>query len=247
MAIKNTLIGAARNVKVWAGKNAPIILIGCGIAGFIATAVTTHRAAVKATKVIEEQELKTPKEKIKGTWKYYVTPTLLGVGSAAFIIAGTVQHQRRLAALAALCSASETALKEFKEGAHKMLGDSKSEKLQDAIAGDKIENNPPSDEIISKAMDNGKTLCYDMFLGRPFLSSIDDIKRAMNDLNSSIIHSEAVSLNEWYAELDSDLVSFGDNVGWDVDNLIDINFSSKLYKNTPIVAVSFKNNPKTLW
>ena len=75
----------------------------------------------------------------------------------------------------------------------------------------------------------GNTLCYDAFNSRYFYSDIDQIKRAINELNRRMLNEMYVSLNDFYDELNLKHSGNGYELGWKLDDgLVEIDFSSQL-------------------
>lgn len=189
------------------------------------------------------------KEMFALTWKCYIPAAIIGAGSIACIIGGTVQGQKRLAALSALYSMSEQALKEYREATKEVVGEKNTEKISDKIAEDKLKMHKCPDDLVLNT-GQGITLFFDSWTGRYFRSNIDFVKRLVNDYNSAIIHGDTVSLNEWYGSLSLPQVSSaaGDEIGWDYDALIDIAYHSKLNENDePCVVLDFTERPRMLY
>lgn len=185
------------------------------------------------------------KEMIKLTWKCYIPATIIAAGSIACIVGGTVQGQKRLAALSALYSMSEKALKEYQEKAKEVVGEKNAEKISDKVAEDRILTNKGQGFVRT---DYGTTKVIDSWTGQRFLSDIDFIKRTVNEVNSAIVHGDSVSLNEWHAWLGIDPCMCGDEIGWDCDALIEISYRAKLDENDePCIVLDYKERPKHLY
>lgn len=246
--IKSFVKGIGR----WANKNSPVILAGIGIAGLVATAVAATKATIKATKIVEERKQTalnpvTKKEIVAATWKLYIPTAIIAAGSIACIIGGTVQGQKRLAAISALYSMSEQALKEYKEATKEVVGEKNADKVADKVAENKMAVHKCPDELILNT-GKGNTLFYDSWNGRYFRSDIDVIKRIVNDLNSSIIHGDAVSANSFYAEVGIPLILNGDEIGWDCEALMEFSYRPKLNdKDEPCIALDYTERPRYLW
>ena len=137
-------------------------------------------------------------------------------------------------------------MSEYREKVVETIGEKKERIVRDKVAEERVKKNPVSkNEVIVTG--NGKTLCFDPISGRYFMCSIETIKRAENELNKQMLHdiSGYVSLNEFYDELGLDHTSVGDDLGWNTDQLIDINFSSQLNDNgEPSVVLDYLVAPK---
>lgn len=257
-----------KNAKVLVAKKSPEILTGIGVAGFITTTILAVRATPKALTLIEEEKRRqnreimdeakkngwescnridrlTPIEAIKVAWKPYVPVAIIGVASAACIIGASSVHAKRTAALATAYKLSETALTEYKEKVVETIGEKKEQLVRDKIDKDHIDKDPVSKKevIITKS---GETLCYDSLSGRYFKSDIEQIKRAVNELNKRMLSEMYISLNEFYDELDLAHTAVGYELGWNLDyGLIDVDFSSQIAEDeTPCIVISYNVAPR---
>lgn len=249
---KLNLANLVSNTRQFANKHSPEILTGIGIAGMITTTVLAVRATPKALELLEEKKNEdwvdelSPLEVVKTAWRPYVPAAVTGVASVACLIGASSVNAKRNAALATAYKLSETALTEYREKVIETIGEKKEKTVRDKVAEERVKKNPVSkSEVV--VTNNGTTLCFDPISARYFKSSIDKIKRAENELNKQMLHdiSGYVSLNEFYDELGLDHTSVGDDLGWNVDRLIDISFSSQLNDNgEPSVVLDYLVAPK---
>lgn len=249
---KPNLANLMSNTRQFVSKRSPEILTGIGIAGMITTTVLAVRATPKALQLIEEKKNEdwvdelSPLEVVKTAWKPYVPAAVTGITSVACLIGASSVNAKRNAALATAYKLSETALTEYREKVIETIGEKKEKTVRDKVAEERVKKNPVSkSEVI--VTNNGTTLCFDPISARYFKSSIDKIKRAENELNKQMLHdiSGYVSLNDFYDELGLDHTSVGDELGWNVDRLIDISFSSQLNDNgEPSVVLDYLVAPK---
>ncbi len=249
---KPNLAKLVSNTRQFANRHSPEILTGIGIAGMITTTVLAVRATPKALQLIEEKKNEdwvdelSPLEVVKTAWKPYVPAAVTGVASVACLIGASSVNAKRNTALATAYKLSETALSEYREKVIETIGEKKEKTVRDKVAEERVKKNPVSkSEVI--VTNNGTTLCFDPISARYFKSSIDKIKRAENELNKQMLHdiSGYVSLNDFYDELGLDHTSVGDDLGWNVDRLIDISFSSQLNDNgEPSVVLDYLVAPK---
>lgn len=241
----------AQSVRVTLAKRSPEILTGIGIAGMITTTVLAVKATPKALILLEEEKKEKGVDKlkfkstIKTAWKCYVPATVTGVMSVACLVGASSVNVRRNAALATAYSISETALKEYRAKVVETIGERKEQAVRDAIAKDKIEQNPVSTrEII--ITDKGDTLCYDTISGRYFKSGKDKLERIVNELNRRMLNEGYISLNEFYSEIGLPLITVGDELGWRTDRgFVELYFSAQLTPdNEPCMVVGFDVAPK---
>lgn len=202
--------------------NAPAILTVVGASGTVATAYLTGKASFKAAKVIADAQFKEnlyekghelePKEKIVLVWKCYVPPVAIGVGTVTAIIFANRISSKRAAALAAAYAISEGRFSEYKEKVKEKMGIQKEQKVIDEIAQDRMNNNPPSDGML--IIGDSKVLCKDEFTGRYFRSTVEEIKRAENEVNFEIIHSGYAVLSDFYEKIGLKPTSVSEMFGW---------------------------------
>lgn len=248
---KQTLANLVKNAQMWTSKHSPEILTGVGIAGMITTTVLAVRATPKALLLIddatfEKKEALTALETVKVAWKPYVPAAVTGVASVACLIGATHVSLRRNAALATAYQLSATALSEYKEKVVETIGEKKEKAVQDAIDKDRLDKNPVTkNEVL--ITDRGSTLCYDPISARYFKSDIDRIKRAENELNRRMLHDifGYVSVNELYDELGLEHIMVGDDLGWNVNELVNIEFGSQLTDDgQPCVVINYVVAPR---
>lgn len=249
---KINLATIAKDIRKFASKRSPEILTGIGIAGMITTTILAVRATPKALELIEEQKEEesvdelSSFEVVKVAWKPYIPAMVTCVASTACLIGASSVNTKRNAALATAYKLSETALSEYRDKVVETIGEKKERIVRDKVAEERVKKNPVSkNEVIVTG--NGKTLCFDPISGRYFMCSIETIKKAENTLNKQMLHdiSGYVSLNEFYDELGLDHTSVGNDLGWNTNQLIDIDFSSQLNDNgEPSVVLDYLVAPK---
>ena len=244
-----------KDAKVMVSKRSPEIVTGLGSAGMISTTVLAVRATPKALDLIARAEDKkfdnghgnklTVSEKMKVAWKPYIPAAITGIASISCIIGASSVHAKRNAAIAAAYNLSQTALTEYKEKVVETIGEKKEQAIKDKIAKDKIKKDPVSkSEVIVTG--KGNTLCYDAFNSRYFYSDIDQIKRAINELNRIMLNQMYVSLNDFYDELNLKHSGNGDELGWKLDDgFIEVDFSSQLSDDgRPCLVIEYMVAPR---
>ena len=249
---KTNLATITKDIRKFASKRSPEILTGIGIAGMITTTILAVRATPKALELIEEQKEEesvdelSSFEVVKVAWKPYIPAMVTCIASTACLIGASSVNTKRNTALATAYKLSETALSEYRDKVVETIGEKKERIVRDKVAEERVKKNPVSkNEVIVTG--NGKTLCFDPISGRYFMCSIETIKKAENTLNKQMLHdiSGYVSLNEFYDELGLDHTSVGNDLGWNTNQLIDIDFSSQLNDNgEPSVVLDYLVAPK---
>ena len=248
---KPKVAGLVNGVRTFTVKHTPEILVGIGITGMITTTVLAVGATPKALILIDEKKKEegvdelSPLEVAKTTWKCYVPAAVTGTLSVACMIGGSSVSARRNAALATAYKLSETALTEYREKVIDTIGERKERDIRDKVDKSRVEKNPVSKSEVF-ITEKGNTLCLDYYSGRYFKSDIEQIKKAVNELNRTMLVDMYVSLNEFYDELGLDHTSIGDQVGWKVDDgLIELDFSSQIADDgTPCIVLNYRVAPK---
>lgn len=246
------LSGLIRRGTLYAEKHAPAILTYLGIGGFFTTTALAVVKTPEAMHLIDEKKRReqrgqlTMGQVIKATWKCYIPAAVMAVGSTGCLIGANVINGRRQAALMAAYSLSERAVAQYHAKVVETLGKRKEQAIREAVDKERIDNDPPSKEILMAA-GNGKTLCYDAFCGRYFYSDRAAIMSAVNELNRrmSTYTEPYVSLNQLYMEVGLPVVEVGDLMGWNVNtDLIKVFFTSQLVDGTtPALVMSFDTTP----
>jgi hypothetical protein len=240
------------NVQKAITKHSPEILTGLGIAGMLTTTVLAVKATPRALQLIElEKEDKdvdelTPMETVKATWKCYIPAAMTATTSVACLIGASSVHLRRNAALATAYKLSETAFAEYREKTIETIGERKESAIRDRIDKKHIDENPVSKtEVI--LTEKGNSLCYDHWSGRYFRSDIDQINRAINEVNRQMLVSMGgfVTLNDLYDELGLSHTLLGETLGWRIDNgLIEPRLGSQIADDgTPCIVLDYNIPP----
>lgn len=248
-----------KDVKMVASKYSPEILTGIGIAGMITTTVLAVRATPKALKLIDEKkeelgleadEKLTPVETVKATWKCYAPAVVTGVTATACLIGSNRANARQKAALAAAYNLTATTLAEHKEAVTELIGEKKEQLVRDKVAEERIKKEPLNQSTVIMTGD-GTTRFLDRFSGQRFVSDIEKVRRAVNELNAKMLEGEDyVSLNEFYYELGLDGVEIGDDLGWNVSKdgrkgMIDVDFSAQVdHDGKPTIVLEYLVAPK---
>lgn len=245
---KPNLSKMLRNARQALAKHSPEILTGVGIAGMITTTILAVRATPKALDLIskkeyEEQRELTAMETVKTAWKPYVPAAVVGTLSTACLVGANSVNLKRNAALAAAYTLSDTAFREYKEKVVETIGEKKEQTVRDKVAEKQVTENPPSSEVA--VIGKGPSLCLDPLSMRYFKSDINTIKKAANEVNAQILTSVYgwATINDFYDELNLPHTDTGDNLGWDLDNRINIHISAQVTEDGEPCLVIGHNNP----
>jgi hypothetical protein len=256
-------------------ENSPTILTGVAVGGLVTTTLFGITSTPKALSVIDNHVLDKHEELVaqgvleedvsfidwldgrdpiemvsrldafRLTWRVYLPTIIIGATTIACIIGANHISLRRNAALASLYGITEAALKEYKAKVVETIGKSKELKMRDEISGDQIKRNPPgTNEVIFTG--KGEVMCFDTISGRYFKSDIEQIRKAINELNRGLLSDMFVTLNEFYDAIGLANTKLGDDMGWDIDKgMIDVSFSAQLTEDgEPCLVLNYDVEPK---
>lgn len=242
-----------QNGKTVVNQNASTILTAVGVVGVVTTAVLTGKAAVKATELCRDHEEAFPKvwenkktsvitrEKLGLTWQCYISPVASGVTTIGCIVAGHRLDAKKAAALAAAYGLSEKRLQEYKDKVLEKMGVNKERAVRDEVVQDRVNATPGSNEVI---IGTSNVLCFDVYSGRYFESNMEEIRQAVNTVNSYILDHEYASLSHFYDEINIPPTGMSDEVGWKSADLIEVGFSTVMSPDKrPCLAMDFNNRP----
>lgn len=247
-----TFLQITSRVQKLVGDNSPLILTGIGVAGTITTAVLTGKATIKAVEVLNvyryDQDPKaelfiTKKQAVGHTWKLYIQP----VASATLTVTAIVLSQRiggrRAAAMASAYMLSERAFDEYKDKVVEKIGETKERHVREEVIQDRLNDNPVTENSIV-VTNGGNALCLEPFSMRYFNSSMEELKKAENDLNYIVINHQYASLTDFYNLIGLERTQVSDDLGWNSDKLLELTFTSALASDgRPCLVVTYQTVP----
>ena len=238
--------------SVWAGakKHSPEILIGMGIAGAASSVIFAVKATPKAMILLEEkrQELGVEKleakEIIKNAAPVYI-PTAVSFGvSVACIVGASSVNARRNAALTAAYTLSESTLRTYRDKVLETVGEDKEREIRQKAAIEQQQRTPePQTLVVSSAA--GQLKCFDSLSGRYFVSTKNEIDKAVNEFNRQLRDDMRISLNDWYDLIGLDTNKLGDMLGWDIERgYVETCYASRLDEDgLPCLVVNYVEPP----
>lgn len=240
--MKNKVTEFLEKAEIFTKKNSPVILTGLAMVGVISTAYAAYKAGPRADKILEvyhedmrdchpdDKEAKRAVigETIKKLVPVVAPSIIMGGTTIACIVGSHSVSSRRIAALSAAYSLSETTVKNLNNKMEEMLGEKKARAIKDSIMKDKLKESEKKDQKLLGdgnvyVPDNGYVLCKDLYSGRTFYSTAEKIKQAIVQCSSDVQQEMWVSLNDFYAEINSpqlEPIPMGEDLGWNVDDTI---------------------------
>lgn len=235
--------------------NSPAILTGIGVVGTLTTAYLAGKASWRASEIVADETVAaqittgdenfefTNKAKAKMVWKLYIPSLASAAVTSSAIICASRIGTKRTAAMAAAFAVTERAYDEYTEKVKEHLGKPKEKKVRDEIAQDRVNRSYEENrEVIITG--NGDVLCHDAYSGRYFMSNMEAIRRAENDINAKILREDSASLTDFYNALKIEPTSSSDDVGWNTDKRLELHIATVLTSdNRPCISVDFAAVP----
>jgi len=228
--------------------NSTAILAGIGATGVVTTGYLSWKVGYRVgfdegindeSSLISEAPFKVRfKRGFDLHWKHHIPPVLVGGVAIGCIIAGTRVGNRRTAAMAAAYSISERAFTEYKDKVVEKLGERKDQSVRDDIAQDKVTKAAISRDTVLYG--SGTVLCYELHTGRPFLSDMETLKKAQNEVNARLLKHDYAYLSDFYQLIGLGHTSSADNFGWMSDRQMELEFSTTLAdESRPCLAFEY--------
>lgn len=235
------LLGLGINSKQLIRINAPVLLTAMSVSGLLTTSYLVGRASWDAAILLDKEEHKRllNKEKLIVVMPLYIPAGFSFSVTVASMIAATSISTRKTAAIAAAYALSEKALIEYKEKVIDTFGEKKAVGIKDAIAQEKVKNNPPSNAEVILASP-GNVLCYDVYTGRYFHSDSEQLRKSENTINAKIFRELYVPLDELFDLWGLPHTKLSGTVGWSSGKLVEFIYSTTLAKDgQPCITVEY--------
>jgi len=243
-----TILKAAEKFLI---DNSPGILTGLGVAGAVTTAVLTGKAAYSSALIIAAEYHEdgkdlgpgpTVKEKVQLVWKEFIPPAAVGVVTIAAIIGANQIGSRRAAAFAAAYKLSEQLSEDYKKKVLETFGLKNEEKVRTELAAERI--NKISDRGLI-VLAGSEVLLYDELSGRVFKGKVEDINKAVNEINHQVLNFHFASLSEFYEKIGLTATSFSDSIGWNLDELLEVQFTAVMTEDQqqPAIMIGYNHEP----
>lgn len=236
----NKVMDFLEKAETFTSKNSPTILTGMAIVGVISTTYTAFKAAPKAEKILEEYRKdmsycdrndKEAKRVVVGEAAKKIIPVMappiiMGGSTIACVIGSHSASSRRIAALSAAYTLSESTVKNLNSKMEEILGEKKTRAVKDAIMKDKLKADTEKDQKVLSDSNfvmpsDGTVLCKDLYSGRLFYSNAEKIKQAIAKCSYDVITDMYISLNDFYEAIGSPQLTripMGEDLGWNLDD-----------------------------
>lgn len=244
-------------------KYSPKILTYLGVAGIFGTAIVSYKTYPKVEAIVEEHnnivkvifkdnrdvQAKLKKEK----WRFFkelvkaVGPALaMSIISSACVICADAINTRRISILSAAYAVAEKRindLEDYKNKVRDVVGNKKADLVDKAHDENDVLYPVKAADVYETG--HGHMLCFDKFSGRYFRCNPGYIRNVFKDLNWRLCNEHWITVNEYYAEIDMEANDAGDILGWDLEEMGQINPTISTFLATvdgveePCTVVSF--------
>lgn len=235
-------------------SNLPILRTVFSVVGTVVTPIWTGRSVLIAKDIIDKESQKrggapiSKGECVELTWPHFVGPFLLG----AFTVYNEIENTRdllgKVSAATAAAALSNKALEQYKNKNKELFGNSNDRKIESEIAEDKVKALSAKYNGNSPVILGGEKLLFmDAFSGRPFRSTIQNVRKAVNDINESLIpggtwsSENQMTLNDFYASIDDQqnlgMLEAGYHLGWLTKNSMKYDIEWKQYNESTVIGV----------
>lgn len=231
----------------WMSAKSPEILSGLAIAGLVGTIALTVRATLKVEKALKEAEERKGekldlKETAKEVWKPIAPVVASAVATGACVIASHTIEENRKAALMAAYTMAQGELDTYKKKFKEVCGEEAAEEVTKEVDKERVVSYTP-DQVFFTNTDG--CICFDPMSGRYFRSNKNTIVSAVNRVNQNIIDSWSAVLNDFYEELGLPACGLGDDLGWNTNNLLRVDFDTALTPGgDPVLVLNYKVYPE---
>ena len=253
----------AKDLAGEAIKHSPKILTYLGVAGIFGTAIVSYKTYPKVEAIVMEHnnivemifkngtdtQAKLKKEK----WRFFkelvkaVGPALaMSIISSACVICADAINTRRISILSAAYAVAEkriNELEDYKDKVRDIVGNKKADQVDKVHDENDVLYPIKAADVLETG--NGHMLCFDKFSGRYFRCNPGYIRNVFKDLNWRLCNEHWITVNEYYSEIGIESNDAGDILGWDLDEMGQINPTISTFLATvdgveePCTVVSF--------
>lgn len=227
----------------------PDILTATACIGVGATAVMCGKNTLTANDILkaydEENPDATTKDRVLKAAPAYIPTIILATATIACIIGARTTSAKQTAALASAYTIATEAAARYRDKVLEVVGEEKAKEVDEKIADEQLKAHPLSEQqpII---VGTGKVLCFDTLSSRYFMSDMETLRKVQNDMNRIILDDMYASLNDFYYRIGLDPMNLGEELGWTIDSLIDLKFTSRLSEDgQPCLVVNYESVPRS--
>ena len=211
-------------------KNSNLVLTIVSATGVLATVAVAIRGTIKAVKLCEEKQVHGTKEVLKTVWKCYIPTIGMVILTTTAILYNGKINAKKIAVLTSAYSGATEALKKIEEKMQDEIGPKKTDKVMSGAESELAKESIPEkrDQII--ATGKGSQLFFCASTGQWFYSDWNGVelaeaklRKVVTDIVKAWGGSEFVPVREAQEALNLPVTDMGDYMGWDTEDLMDVN------------------------
>lgn len=224
-------------------RNSHHILTGLALLG-VGTSVAL---SVRADRIMHEWDIDefkqlTKEQRIKLYVRIYAPPAIAVLATGACIVGAHSISVKRESSLLLAYEGTRSMYDRYRASVQERLGPEEKQIAEKAAS----KAQPAPRETI--VYGEGDCLFYDAYSGRYFKSTVNKIDRVVNELNYTLLREMCVSLNEFYAGIGLEGISLGDQLGWNEQRQIEIQYGAKVSEEgKAVVVIDFVVEPTEKW
>lgn len=221
-------------------KNNTTIMTGLAVTGVVSSVIMAIDCGSKCNELInkEEQRLKrkiNKKEQIQLCWKYMIPTGIMSASTIGCIIYSANVSNKKTAAVASLYSASQKTNDMMMNEIKKKLSPDEIKAMKKKVYSKQATNVP----ICNENFPDGD-LIYDVMSDRYFRSTKNEIDAIVNNINKNVLQDMFVPLNDFHDMLGLDVLPNGNDVGWTVDNFLEVDYTAIISEqNTAAIVIDY--------
>lgn len=211
-------------------RKAPTILTCIAGAGVVVTSALTVKGTIKAVKIIEEMEDANDKKAIvKAVAPSYIPAIISGGLTISAIFAANGLNKKQYASLVGAYGLLAGSYKEYKAKVEDLYGKEVDIHIKKEIAEDVFSEEPIE-------IDENKQLFFDIFSGRYFESTMEEVLKAEYYVNRDAAVYGGSSLNYFYAAVGLEELPEYEELGWSAAQVYDMSWHSWIeFKNDKVI------------
>ncbi len=215
-----------RKTNKYTHRHSPLIMTGVGVVGVATTAYLSAVAGWKSKGRMENEDpTMSNVDKAKLLWTFYIPPVATGVATVGAIAYANKLGSKRTAAAVSAYTLTERAFAQYRDKVVEEIGSHKEQVIRDDIARAEVAKKTSETIILAGS---GEVLCCELYTHRYFMSSMENLRKAQNDINAMIMSELYISLDEFYYAIGLPSTAHSAELGWDSDKLMELEFSTVL-------------------
>ena len=181
----------------------------------------------------KEDRSLTARERAEIVWKNYIPAAGSGIVTVGCIIGAQRAGAKKTAAAQAAIVLTERAFSEYRDKVIDQFGENADQKIRDELNQEKIEKNPPI--IIA----GEGVMCLEAHTGRYFLSDMETLRKACNQINAKMFGGVYAYLDDLYDILDLDYTPTSSHMGWEAGKPLELEFTAGLFRDKPVLVFNY--------